>query len=331
MNVEIVNNSQKQISTRFKEENIEDLLFEFLRDRTKLTERAYRKDLKHFFAFTAQHFGVPAFINRKMHFEDIQRVHIVKYKVHLETTNCLRRKPYAPNSVNRKISAVSSFYQFLLVREIVDRNPAEHCIRPKRLVVEETQAFTDREMKDLFDLVIRIAPPLHKAVILLIFTTGVRQSELRSIKLDDIKENEGIAFLHYIGKGQKKNTMPLHPTALFYVNEYIKHMENIGRKIYSGDYIFQPAKNTYNGRTLNKLSHTAMAYIVGKYAKIINKDKRITPHSARATFISSLIENGEDIYYVSKLVNHSDVRTTQGYDKRKTNFRKNPVFNLNFF
>jgi len=71
--------------------------------------------------------------------------------------------------------------------------------------------------------------------------------------------------------------------------------------------------------------------IVGKWAKQINKKKRITPHSARATFISSLIENGEDIYYISQLVNHSDVRTTQRNNKCKRNHRRNPMFNLNFF
>ena len=93
MNVEIVNNSQTQISTRFKEENIEDLLFEFLRDRTKLTAQAYRKDLKHFFAFTIKHFGVPAFINGKMLFEDIQRV----------------QGPFGNNKLSKKKAVCSKF------------------------------------------------------------------------------------------------------------------------------------------------------------------------------------------------------------------------------
>ncbi len=58
-----------------------------------------------------------------------------------------------------------------------------------------------------------------------------------------------------------------------------------------------------------RLSHAALGYIIGKWAKKVNKEKRITPHSARATFISSLIENVQDIYYISQLVNHADVRT----------------------
>ena len=142
---------------------------------------------------------------------------------------------------------------------------------------------------------------------------------------------EGINFLTYVGKGQKMNEIPIHPTAAHYIKEYLAWMSRIDRSVKNDDFLFQPTKNTYDGEVKVKLSHTAVGYIVGKWAKKINPSKRITPHSARATFISSLIDNGEDIYYVSQLVNHADVRTTQRYDKRKKNFRKNPIFNINFF
>ena len=161
-----------ELSLYFEHESVEDLLYEFLRERTPLTEKAYRQDLKSFFSFTTKNFNLPRLVNNKMRFDEIQRVHIVKYKKFLETTKSLRSKPFAPNSINRKISSVSSFYQFLIQRDIVSKNPADLCVRPKRMVVEETQAFTDREMRNLFELVIEEAPPLHRAVVLLLFTTG---------------------------------------------------------------------------------------------------------------------------------------------------------------
>ena len=99
--------------------------------------------------------------DNRVHFEDIRRVHIVKYKNFLETEPCHRGRPYAPNSVNRKLSSISAFYQFLLRRELIDKNPAEFCVRPKRIVVRETEAFTDREMKHLFELVMEQASPLQ--------------------------------------------------------------------------------------------------------------------------------------------------------------------------
>jgi len=65
---------------------------------------AYRKDLKHFFCFTAKEFNIPQLDGKALGFDEIKRVHVVRYKKYLETTNCLRQKPYAPNSVNRKLS-----------------------------------------------------------------------------------------------------------------------------------------------------------------------------------------------------------------------------------
>ncbi len=323
--------TNSQLTHPIDHESVEDLLYEFLRERTPLTEKAYRRDLKVFFEFTTFNFQVPKLSEGVMRFGEVKRVHVVKYKNYLESNNSARKKPYAPNSINRKISSISSFFQFLVQREVINKNPAELCVRPKRMVVEGTQAFTDREMKNLFELVIAEAPPLHRAIILLLFTTGMRQAELRNIKRKDFKTREGINFLHYVGKGQKANEVPLHPTTVYYLNEYLKRTEEQGRKIEENDYLFQPTKNSYNGDIKKKLSHTAVGYIVSKWSKRINKNKRITPHSARATFISSLIDNGEDIYYISQLVNHADVRTTQRYDKRKRNFRNNPIFGLNFF
>lgn len=329
--VAIGGGSKNEITLFEEHESVEDLLYEFLKGRTKLTEVAYRRDLRDFFAFTQSHFGLPRLVDSKLRFEEIRRVHIVKYKNWLEANNSARRKPFAPNSVNRKISTISSFFQFLVRREVINQNPVDLCIRPKRIVIDETQAFSDREMKNLFDLVIAEAPPLHKAVILLLFTSGIRQAELRNIRLSDFSNSEGMRLLRYIRKGQKMNKIPVHPTAGHYIDEYIEWMERIGRKVKESDFLFQPTKNTYDGETKKKLSHTAVGYIVKKWARKVNSEKRITPHSARATFISSLIDNGEDIYYISQLVNHADVRTTQRYNKRKRSFRRNPVFNLNFF
>jgi len=275
-------NRHTQITTYLQNEEVEDLLYEFLRDRTPLTEKAYREDLKRFFAFTNKHFGLPRIDGNKFRFDEIKRVHIVKYKNFLESHNSARGKPYAPNSIHRRISAISSFYHFLAQRDIVGKNPAALCVRPKRIVIHETQAFSDREMKNLFDLVIAEAHPLHKAIILTLFTSGIRNAEIRNLKLSNFKIREGMRFLKYMGKGQKVNEIPVHPTASHHIDEYVAWMEKKGRKIEPDDYLFQPTKNSLDGTLKKKLSHTAIGYIVGKWAKKINPEKRITPHSGRA-------------------------------------------------
>ena len=324
--------NKNSLMTYSKEQDTtEDLLYEFLKDRTPMTARSYRQDLKSFFEFTRKFFNLPHVEGDRAHFEDIRRVHIVKFKNYLESTPSKLGKPYAPLSINRKLSSVSSFYQFLLQREIIDKNPAEFCIRPKRIVIRETEAFNEKEMRQFFELVMRRANPLHKSILLLLFTTGMRNNEARSIKLNDFELRDGVKVLRYVGKGQKINVVPIHPATSHALGHYVEWMKKQGRQITSDDYFFQASKITSKETEKNKLSHTALGYIVKKWAQKINMSKRITPHSARASFISCLLESGEDIYTVAKCVNHADVRTTARYDKRKQNFHKSPVFNLNFF
>jgi len=331
--IELVHQEDSFLAVAVQEpfkDTVLDLLYEFIRGRPKTTGRSYKRDLEDFFAFTNKHFGIPRVEGLTVHFSDVRRVHVVKYHNYLEETLTKLGKPLAPNSINRKISSVSSFYQFLLQRDVVDKNPVEFCKRPKRINVRDTEAFNDAEMKEFFRIVTRKAPPLHKAALLLLFTTGMRNHELRNVKLADFENREGIKILRYIGKGQKVNHVPIHPVAGYHLGQYLDYMTSKGRSIGPNDYLFQASKCS-EGRPGQALSHTALGYIVKKWARKVNISKRITPHSARATFISSLLENGEDIYSVAKAVNHSDVRTTARYDKRKQNFNKSPVFGLKFF
>ena len=175
--------------------------------------------------------------------------------------------------MNRKISSVSSFFQFLAQREILSKNPAEFCVRPKRLVVRETEAFTDLEMKHLTELVMRKGSPLHAAVILLAFSTGMRNHEIRNIRLKNFKAHEGIRILSYIGKGQKPNQVPIHPVAGHYLEKYLAWMAHKGRTVTSEDYVFQATKSAKGDPNKESLSPTALGYIVKKWAKKVNPKK----------------------------------------------------------
>jgi integrase/recombinase XerD len=268
----IISDYEGQLSLFTVEDTVEDLLYEFLKDRGFKTEEAYKADLKNFFSFTNKNFGLPRTFGNKMKFEEIRRVHIVKYKKFLENATSRRGKPYAPNTINRRLSSVSSFFQFLLQREIIEKNPTEFCKRPSRMIIYETEAFSDREMKTLFDLVIEEASSLHRAIILLLFTTGMRQAELRNLKLSNFESCEGMRFVKYIGKGQKMNKIPVHPTASFYLDEYLEWMKSRERTVETNDYVFQPSKNSHSIKLKKKLSHTALGYIVGKWAKKVNKE-----------------------------------------------------------
>ncbi len=217
-------NSQITLHVGNNQDTVEDLLYEFIRGRPKTTGRSYKQDLQDFLSFTNRFFQLPRVVGRQVHFEDIKRVHVVKYQNFLEQQVTKLGKPLAPNSINRKISSVSSFYQFLLQRDVVDKNPVEFCKRPKRINVRDTEAFNETEMKDFFRLVIRKAPPLHRGALLLLFTTGMRNHELRNIKLSDFENREGVKVLRYIGKGQKLNQVPIHPVTGYHLGQYLDFM-----------------------------------------------------------------------------------------------------------
>lgn len=158
----------------------------------------------------------------------------------------------------------------------------------------------------------------------------MRNHELRNIRLKDFELRDGVKVLRYTGKGQKTNIVPIHPAAAYHLGKYTEWMEKRGRPIQSDDFLFQPSKTT-DGKQNQKLSNTALGYVFKKWCRQINMTKRITPHSARASYISSLLAAGIDVYDVAKAVNHASVNTTCRYDKRKQNFRQSPVFALNFF
>lgn len=298
--------SGKELATFSNEENVDDLLYEFLQDRSPTTARSYRADIKEFFKFTNRFFQVPRVDpNRHVHFEDVKRVHAVKYKNFLENYKTKLGQPYAPNSINRKISSSASFFKFLQQREVIDKNPFDFVKRVERINIRDTECFNDEETKAFFKLVIRRAPELHRAAILFLFTSGIRNHELRKIKLKDFENRNGVKVFHYVGKGKKQNTMPVHPVAGYHIGKYLEHMEKIGRPIGPNDYLFQASKASDPTQRNQMLSHSALGYIVKKWARRINMKKRITPHSARAGVITSLLEQGEDIYAVAQMIGHS--------------------------
>lgn len=330
------------------EEEVEDLIYEFIKNHRPSTARSYREDLKFFFNFTQAQFGLPKLEDSTIDFSTIKSVHAVKYKNFLEETPCRTGRPLSPNSVNRRLSSAASFFQFLLRRELIPKNPLQFCTRPKRICVRPTEAMDDREMRDLFRLVLKKAPPMHACVIILLFTSGMRNAEVRNIRIKDFKDDQGVRTLSYIGKGEKASEIAIHSATAYYIDEYLKWRVEQGQALQPDDYLFQSSRSgsrakssdvarnherpTDEGNPRNKkLSATALGYIVKKWASLICPNKRLSPHSARASFISSLLENGADLYETAQAVSHSDCRVTQRYDKRKRNFRKSPTLTMNLF
>ena len=291
------------------------------------TRAAYKRDLIQFFQFVSKEFG------QISHPQQLQKMHVVAFRNALQAPKADNRQSYCPKTIIRKLAAITSYCAFLIEKGLMVTNPTAHIKRPKDEVITATNDLSDDQVKAVLEAVdlSKKSGPLHKAILVMLFSTGMRKGELINLKLENYQEHQGLKIIQFIGKRGKVSRVPLHPAAIFHLEKYIQYMKLKSHEIRSGDYLFQGMGNNINSRSNKKLQATSIDYIIKQYCKKVGITTNITPHSARATVIGSLLESGCDLYKVSQLVNHSNVKTTQGYDKRKKSLVDSPVFKLKYF
>lgn len=285
------------------------------------TKKSYYNDISQFFDFIEK-----TFFKR---LDDIERVHVVAYKNFLSTAeiNC------APKTINRKLSSISSYFKFLVEKGVLESNPVTCIRRPKQSVRTPTNDIDDdgiRKMLEAVDLKSN-SGPLHHAILYVLFTTGIRKSELINLKLKDYKKINNHHVIEIKGKGGKQLIKILHPVCVEVIESYLSWMRANNRNVLENDWLFMPTRNPLESSTLEKrINPKTIDYIIKKYAKQCGIFQRISPHSARASYIGSALESGVDIYKVSQDVGHSSVKTTEEYNKRKRRFEDSPVHSLGF-
>jgi integrase/recombinase XerD len=284
------------------------------------TRKCYRRDILQFFTFVYENFPEALQVGQ------VERVHVVAYR------NWLFESDYAPKSQNRKLSALSSYFDFLVEKGVAATNPVSSVKRPRQEVATPTEDLNDQEILTLFALFEKPDhSPLHKAIIYLLFTTGIRKSELIELKLKDYRQQGEHQVIEVRAKGGKYLTKVIHPHCSQVIDHYLLWMRSINRDVTPEDWIFQPSRNPKDQTHLIKpLRPESIDYIIKKYAKEAGISGRITPHSARASYIGSALESGVDLLRLSLDVGHSSVKTTQEYDKRKKRLSGSPVYKLGF-
>lgn len=305
-----------------------DLYEEFFDNFTsKHTRKSYENDLTKFFAYLSINYP------RIKKFTKVERSQIIAYRNWLSEEGGRYGRPSAPKSVCRKLSALSSYFDYLVEKKECDFNPVTSVKRPRHEVLKPTNALQKEQVEELI-AAINInseSGPLHRALLLTFFTTGLRKSEVLKLQFQDYVQINEHFVLEFRGKGGKTGRKVVHPLAIEAIDDYMSWMRAKGRGHSMGDWLFQPTRNPHNPQNLNKhLNPRTINEIIDNYAKKIGLNFKISPHSARATFIGELLEVGVDIYKVAQEVNHSSVKTTQEYDKRRKKLSDSPVHLLNF-
>jgi integrase/recombinase XerD len=211
----------------------------------------------------------------------------------------------APATIRRQISALRTYYKFLVGEGLAERDPTERLDSPKQwrtlpavLTAEEVERLLSAPSAES-PLAIR-----NRALLELGYATGMRVSELVTLKPQDILYTDGLARV--LGKGSKERIIPVGRRALGQVSMYaqeirpqLDHGKGAGR-------LFLNARGT-------PLSRVGAWTIIKAAARQAGLVKRVTPHTLRHTFATHLLEGGADLRAVQEMLGHADLSTTQLY------------------
>jgi len=256
------------------------------------TSISYINDLLQFEEFLEEYTKV-----NKIYWHLISVSHIRFFLIHLQENN------HSLRSISRKLSAVKSFFKYLVREEIIDLNPALLIKTPKlekKLPEYVNEADIDRLMelpdKNTFEGV-------RDLVILeLFYGTGMRLSELLNLKLHDLDLNSDL--IRILGKGNKERIIPLGGVAKNIIQRYIKMRDN---------YALNATPNLLILLNGKKMYPMAVQRIVEKYLALSSSVNKKSPHVLRHSYATHLLNAGASIRVVKDLLGHESLSTTQIY------------------
>lgn len=261
------------------------------------TISAYRNDLTQFLAFLMGE-GVTFW-------QDVRRTHILDYIVYL------KQREYVPSTIGRKVAAVKSFFHFLVADGVLQDDPTVAVDSPpvdKRL----PRPLSPEEMARLLAAPMRSDTPKglrDRALLELMYATGMRASEVITLRLDAVDLEAGT--VRCLGKGKKERILPLYERARQALRDYIEK----GRaRLLRG----QDEQALFLNQRGQPLTRQGLWLLVREYAMAAGIEGEVTPHTLRHSFATHLLDGGAGLREVQQLLGHTNISTTQIYTKVST-------------
>ena len=260
------------------------------------TVAAYKNDLQQFDSYMVGLSGN----GKPRDWENLERGIILQYLLTLKARN------YAEATVARKVAAIKSFFQYMQAEGVIRRNPAESLESPrvgrslpKPLSVTEIDELLEQPLK-------RNTPEARRdrAMLELLYATGLRVSELVSLDVDDV--NMSGPYVRCMGKGSKERTIPIHEQAAASVADYL----NEGRAPLVKN---RKESALFVNRRGERLTRQGFWLILKQYAKEANIATPVTPHTLRHSFATHMLRGGMNLRHVQELLGHANISTTQVY------------------
>lgn len=291
----------------------------FANIRNERTRRVYRECIGDFTHFVG--------IGQPEEFRVVTRAHVIAWRDDLEG-----RHLSAP-TIRRKLSALSSLFEYLCEKNAVLYNPVRGVKRPK---ATQGQGVTPALGNDRARILLE-APPQDslkgirdRAILATLLYHGLRREELSKLRVRDLAEREGVLHLMVEGKGEKIRFLVLAARAERLIKAYLAaagHRQDLNGPL------FRPVKNNRTG-TLNKPLHPDSVYrMVAAYGAQVGITEAVhgfRTHSLRATAATNALEHGADIARVQEWLGHADVSTTRLYYKRQSRPEDSPTLAVRY-
>ena len=284
------------------------------------TRRAYRCDVGEFSTFV----GLQSPEEMRL----VTRAHVIAWRKDLETGEL------APSTIRRKLSAISSLFDYLCEKNAVMHNPVKGVKRPATHSNEgSTPALSDEQVRRLLQ-----APPedtlkgiRDRAILATLLYHGMRREELCKLRVKDLQSREGVPHFRVHGKRDKIRYIPINPLAQRLIGDYLGlagHGDDLNGAL------FRPVKNNRTG-TLRRHLNPDSIYrsIVRKYGVETGLNIEVNGlcvHSLRATSATNALSHDADIAKVQEWLGHANVSTTRLYDRRKSKPEDSPTFRVKY-
>ena len=231
---------------------------------------------------------------------DFNRQGMLSYQLNLKERN------YAATTLARKVAAAKSFFKFLVAEGYLKDNPTDNVaspnvgrLLPKPISISQVRRLLEQPAKQTTPEAKR-----DRAMLELLYASGMRVSELMSLNLADVDIEGG--FVRCFGKGHKERLIPIYRQAAVAVEEYVNEARpHIARR--------NEQKALFLNRRGERLTRQGFWQILKGYAKAAGLDEEITPHTLRHSFATHMLSGGADLRSVQELLGHANISTTQVY------------------
>lgn len=210
-----------------------------------------------------------------------------------------------PRSQARIISGIKSFYRFLFLDEYITTDPTELLESPK-IGLKLPEVLTVNEINSILDTIDLTLPEgqRNRAMLEVLYSCGLRVSELVSLRFTDVYFNEG--FIKVEGKGNKQRLVPISRTAIKEIQNYLYDRNQVTVKKGFEDILFLSRRGT-------ALSRIMVFHIIKQQAEMAGIQKNVSPHTFRHSFATHLLEGGANLLAIQEMLGHEKITTTEIY------------------